>query len=263
VKARTTGLKQAIAATERIATGMAGVAARVINDQAYAARKELQSEMARVFDRPTPFVQRSLWVDQASPAKLSARLWPRSLGGKGADPERVLAPQVFGGDRDLKRSERALRRVGILQPGFWTVPGSGAPPEKIDRFGNLKGSFIAQLLSYFRAQGEQGYRANMTDRRRKALAKKRRGDSGFLRIEGVEYFATQGRLRDGPGSHLRPGIYSRKGTHGSDIKPVLVFVRRPRYSKRLDFGGISERVAGRVAPVAFEQRMRAVARVRG
>jgi hypothetical protein len=263
MKAQTKGLKQAAAGVQRIGAGMAGVAAKVINDQAYAARKDVQAEMTRVFDRPTPFVQRSLWVDMASPVKLSARLWPRSLGGKGADPARVLAPHVFGGDRSAKRSERSLRRVGLLQPGFWTAIGKGAPADKIDRFGNLKGAFVAQLLSYFRAQGEQGYRANMTDKRRKALGQKRRGDAGFLRINGVEYFATQGRLRGGSGAHLQPGIYSRKGIHGSDIAPVLVFVRKPTYRKRLAFEALSRQAAERVGPVAFERRMGALSKVAG
>ena len=46
------------------------------------------------------------------------------MGGKGIDPQQILRAQEVGGRRHDKRSEKALRRVGILPNGYQTaIPG--------------------------------------------------------------------------------------------------------------------------------------------
>lgn len=225
---------------------------QAINDTTKVLQPALQAEMTRVFDRPTRYILRSPWRELATKSNVVGRVYLRYPGGKGIDPSRVLEAQVEGGSRHLKGSERALQRVGILPSGYYIVPGKGA---KLDAFGNVPGSFLVQIISYFAAAGEQGYRANMTDKRKKALAKNRRDKAtGFKKINGVQYFATMGKLRDGRGAHLAPGIYARRGTHGSDITPVLMFVRKPTYAKRLDFYGLADRVVRAELPAAFNTR---------
>ena len=34
--------------------------------------------------------------------------------------------------------------------------------------------------------------------------------------------------------HLAPGIWAKSGTHGSNVRPILMFVKGTNYSKRLD-----------------------------
>jgi len=223
---------------------------KAINQTANAVRNELRREVGQVFDRPTPYVVNAMRVKRYSTkSDLRAEVGPAYLGGKGVDPESVLHAEVFGGPRRLKRSEVALQRVGILPQGFYIVPGEGAPR---DAYGNVPGSFLVQLLSYLQAMGEQGYRANMTDKRKRQLAKVGKSAGGFKTIGGVEYFVAYGNLRGGKTAHLHPGIWSRRGIHGSDVKPVLLFVRSPQYRKRFDMGAIGERTVARVFRPAFD-----------
>lgn len=206
---------------------------QAINDTAFKARKDMQAEMRAVFDRPTNYIVSSVKVEQATLTNGVATVVPTYKGGKGIEPTKVLAAEVYGGPRRLKRAEVALQRAGILPAGYFTVPGGGAKP-LFDQYGNLKASFIVQLLTYFKAMGEQGYKANMSDKRKAKLANKGRSAGGFVTINGVEYFVAFGKLRGGKTEHLAPGIWSRTGVHGVDVKPILMFVKQPSYRKRLN-----------------------------
>ncbi len=209
-------------------------AAKALTDAAFEARKVVQQEMDRSFDRVTPYIRRSITVKPATPDSLVAIVEPRYQGGKGVDPANVLRATIYGGPRKQKASERAFQRAGILPAGYSIVPGEAVP---LDRFGNIKGSFIVQLIAYFGAFGEQGYRANTTAKRKAKIANVGRSAGGYKTIGGVEYFIATGKLRSGRSSHLHAGIWSRTGIHGSTVKPIMMFVRTPNYSKRLDFYG--------------------------
>lgn len=224
--------------------------AKAINDAAYKVRREMQADMARSFDRVTPFIQRSPKVFEATADKLSASIAPTldtrnrpGTGGKvGVDPQDVLQAQEFGGRRRDKRSEAALRRAGILPAGWQSAIPLSPYPGSDDGRGNLRGAFLQQLLSYLQAYSEQGYRANMTDKRKAKL----RNQQGIGNIAakkvykttlGVRYFVSYGRMR---GHHLAPGIWAAKGTHDVDVKPVLMFVRTPTYQPRLSMERIAQ-----------------------
>lgn len=239
-------------------------AAGAINDSLFAARSAEQVRMRQVFTpAPTPYVERGIAVRMAQREQLSGEVYADFWGrGKGVPPEKILLAEVFGGRRRAKRAEVALQRVGVLPPGWGMVPGEGAKPH-MDAFGNVKGSFLVQLLSYLQAFGEQGYRANMTDKRRRALAKVGRSDSGARRIGGVEYFVSRGRgeftgrgsWRGGQQQHLRAGIWQRSGTHGVDIKPVFLFVPLPRYRVRFDFHTVAAEAVAATLPARLSARL--------
>lgn len=236
--------------------------ARALNDVGFIARKTIVDEMGRVFDRPTPFVLRSVRLLRAQPDKLSVTLFPDSPGGKAVDPTDVLRAEVLGGPRKFKRSERAFQRIGVLPQGKVMVPGGAAPR---DAYGNVPGSFMVRLIAYFGAFGEQGYRSNMTERGIKRLAKVSRTDRGFKQIGGVQYFVSRGRgeftgrgsWRNGQQQHLPAGIWQRSGVHGSDVKPVFLFVDAPRYTQRLRMGEIIAEVTQRELPQRFQQQLKA------
>lgn len=144
----------------------------------------------------------------------------------------VLKAEIYGGLRKLKRHEQALSRVGILPAGMAIVPGEAA---KIDAYGNMSAGQINQIISWFRAFGEQGYAANMLQKGRARLARgsKAKGTQGFA------YFCLKKQV-----GKLSPGIYQRFSfSKGSAVKPVMIFVRIPQYRKRLDFYGVAERAA--------------------
>jgi len=218
--------------------------AKAMTDAAFQVRKAMQEEIRASFDRPTPFILRSVQVVQATAANLVAEIAPTYFGKSGIDPQQVLKAQIEGGQRRLKRSELALRNAGILPPGYFTAIPEQPFPGSDDGRGNLKGAFIVRILSYFQAFGEQGYRANMTDRKKQNLSRKN---------NGLGFFVSYGRLRDNRASHLAPGIWARQGTHGVDVKPVIMFVKNPTYNKRLDFDKI---LKSSMAQEHFEKRLR-------
>jgi hypothetical protein len=213
--------------------------ALALNDAGYMVRGRQVGALASAFDRVTPFVGRSPKVFKATPEKLSVSIAPtlhtdRSAfvrGGKvGVDPQDVLQAQEQGGRRRDKRSEVILRRAGILPNGMQTAIPQTPYPGSDDGRGNLRGPFLVQVISYLQAFGEQGYRANMTARR------KRNVQRGTAKQVGRRYFVSYGRLR---GQHLAAGIWAASGTHGADVRPVVMFVRAGTYQARIDM----ERVA--------------------
>lgn len=217
--------------------------AKAINDAAFEVRRAMQAEMRAVFDKPTNYILRSPRVVMAKPGKLTATIEPAYMGGKGVDPQKILNAQSFGGTRRDKRSEVALRRVGILPNGYQTAIPRSPFPGSDDGKGNLKGSFLVQLISYFQAFGEQGYRANMTAKRKQRLA---RGKTGR------RYIVTYGNLRAGArttargepdqrASNLAPGIWAVTGTGGVSVAPVLMFVRAGRYQPLFQMEQVAKR----------------------
>ena len=239
--------------------------ALALNGTGFAARDAVMAEMGQVFDRPKPFIQRSIRVLKAEPQKLSVSIFPSSPGGKAVDPVDVLRAEVFGGQRKLKRFELAFARVGILPQGMGMVPSPWLVESSAgDQHGGISASFIRRLLSYFQAFGEQGYRANMKERGIKRLAKIGRSEGGFKTVGGVQYFVSRGRgeftgrgsWRNGQEQHLPAGIWQRSGIHGSDVKPVFLFVRAPRYTQRLLMGEVIAGVARRELPQRFNQHLR-------
>lgn len=220
--------------------------ATALNDAAFEVRRVMQDEMRTVFDRPTEYILRSPRVRMAKPDALSATVEPTYAGGKGMDPQKILNAQAWGGRRSDKRSEVALRRVGILPRGYQVVIPATPFPGSDDGRGNLRGPFLAQLISYFQAFGEQGYKANMKDKRRRQIHK------GTKKTAGRRYFVAYGGLRAGGrttqrgesdqrASSLAPGVWAASGTGGVNVRPVLMFVKTGSYSVRLD----TERIASR------------------
>lgn len=214
--------------------------AKATNDTAFQGRRAVQSKYASAFDRPTPFILRAPKVFAATPDRLTASIAPTlsttnapSKGGKvGVDPQHVLQAQEFGGRRADKKSEVLLRHADILPPGYQTAIPERPYPGSDDGRGNLRGAFIAQLLSYFKTFSDQGFSANIKDRRKQQLHK------GTAKQAGRRYFVAYGKLRDGNARHLAPGIWAASGTHGVDVRPVLLFVKAARYESRISMDGI-------------------------
>ena len=229
-------------------------AAQAVNDTAFTVRKAMQDEMRAVFDRPTPHLLSSVQFQRATTESPRTDIKPTYQGGKGIDPQKYLIAQVDGGTRADKRSEAALRRVGLLPAGYQAVIPKEPYPGSDDGRGNLKGSFIVTLISYFQAFGEQGYRANATERSRAKRAKIGRTDKGYKTIGGVVFFVSLSRLRGGPGGrHLEPGIYAKTGIHGANIRPVMLFTRRGSYTARLSMERVAEKAQ---VQQRFESRLR-------
>jgi hypothetical protein len=220
--------------------GIKEASAKAINDTAFQVKRTMISEMNSVFNQVTPYVKKSVWIEMATPDKLQATILPTYYGGKGIDPQKILAAQEAGGPRRDKRVEAALRRVGILPAGYQTTPPKDPLPGSVDARGNFKGSFIVQLISYFQGFAEQGHRANMTSKRKDKLANRGLSEKGYKTINGLVYFVAYGRLRGGNTSHLSPGIWAKSGIHGATVKPVIMFTRSGSYKPRFSMARIAK-----------------------
>lgn len=187
---------------------------------AQLASGALKHEMRDSFRNPTPYTMSSLFVRPATRSNLTAEVKLKDFAAKATPAATYLAPQITGGRREMKRFERAMQSVGALPPGYRIVPGAGA---QLDSYGNMSRGQIVQILAYFRAFPEAGYKANMTAQGRAKLALSTKKRQGF------RYFV--GRPGRAP-----LGVYqSLRGGGPGSLKPVMVFVRWANYRKRLDF----------------------------
>ena len=214
----------------------------------------------------TSYTLRAFEITKSTPSNLQAEIKLRTDSpAKGRAWNKSLEHLFTGGVRAWKRSEGAFRRIGALPDGMMMVPGGACP---LDSYGNPKPSFIAQLISYFGGFGEQGYRANMKDRRRSKLANKGKTVTGYRTINGVEYFISYGRQGKPGGDryihgrfdqHLAPGIWSRSGIHGAVVKPVFLFVRAGHWSQTINLQDVAKRTIGRVWSANLNTAMKLIA----
>lgn len=198
--------------------------ARALTQSAQVAKHEAEEEIRSVFDRPTPFTQRALFVRRAEKTTLAADIHFKDFAPKGVPAGRYLAPQIEGTARVTKAFERRLAAVGAIPPGTFLVPTKHAD---LDGHGNMRPGQIVKILSALRAQRnpEQNLRADGKSR-------------GKRRREG--YFVVKpGATRGG----LPPAIYKVEARGlGRVVLPILTFARgTPAYTQRFDFTGVAIR----------------------
>lgn len=202
-----------------------------LNRTAEKMRAAIVAQMSRSFDRPTPYTLNALRIKRATKSRLYAEVSFKDETFKGTRADRYLGPEVHGGARSVKRSERAMRGRGILPSDRLTMPGQGAA---LDGYGNIAPSEIVKLMSFLGAFGEQGYKAN------KSQAQRERAAKGTKKKLGERYFVIK---QAGAKGGLAPGVWkeTRFGM-GRAIKPVLMFGRESTYKPRLPFYEIANQV---------------------
>lgn len=216
-----------------------------MNKTALQAKSEIQTEMPRVFDRPTPWVINSLRISFATKARLIAELAYKDKNSVESS-RTMIEPHVQDVPRrHFKAMEARLFNIGLLPANYNAVPGAGA---KIDANGNMSQGQITQLLNVLGAYTEAGYnKANSKTVVRLAKGNVKKG------IYGFEYFAVKVGA-GGRAGHLKSGIYQRVITgFGTSLKPILMFVKLAKYKQRLDFYGIAQRVVDRDLPSNFDK----------
>ena len=193
------------------------IIAMAMNMTAKQVKEELIEEMKKVFDNPTPFTLNSIYIVPAKPDKLIIKIGIKDFAGKGTSAAEYLSAQIEGGTRAQKRSEKQLNRQVV---GFGTsnyiMPGKGL---KLNKYGNVTQGKMTQILSAISAFTETGYNANKT---KDSIKKNPNQDKYFV-------------ITKGSNSHLKPGVYYRRGKGGKKIVPVLIFTDSPRYSKRFHY----------------------------
>lgn len=199
-----------------------------LNRTAQKVKAKQEHEIRDVFDRPTPFIQNSQFIKYSNKRNLTATVGVKDFSfGKGVPAVKPLLAEIGGGERRLKRFEMALRSAGVLPNGYMIVPGEAA---EIDQYGNIKGSQIVKILSYFRAFPDVGYKANSTDASRAKMAKSTKSRYGTSYFVGA------------PGDGKSPlGIWQRiYSNFGTAIRPIMIFVKSTNYEPIYDFKFVAE-----------------------
>lgn len=179
-----------------------------INNTAKSIKAKIESNIKKVFDRPTPKTQKSLFFRPSTKKRLRATVEIKDFVGKGAAPSEYLQHHVEGGKRRFKRSEIALHRRGILPRGWYTMLADDA---KRNKHGNMTGGQYTKMLSGLRSLSEVGFSGNLGKGRR------------------AVYFSTP------------QGVFKRTGK--KTIKHILFFTQKvPHYKKRLPIHSTARKV---------------------
>lgn len=192
------------------------------------AQNELRRLMPLVFDRPTEFVKRGVRIIPAKrqDGTIVALVYIADETVKGASAEKSLRAEILGGGREDKRSEEWLREKNLLPAGAQTARSRFAP---LDAYGNLQRGVLIKALSRLRAIREAGFTMNET-RRSRVLRQRRLGVTSAFFI---------GR----PEQRGRTGVWERiETTWGSAVRPLLYFIRAPRYEPKLKMADVVAKV---------------------
>lgn len=196
---------------------------------------ELKREITRVFVNPKKQTIEGTYIVPAKKTNLVARIGLKDKGGRAIAVSQYLAAEIKGGIRKIKRYEKALQFIGALPPGFVTAPGAAA---KMDANGNMDSKQLFQILSFFKAFPENGYRKNMSAAGRNRMMKGKRGVGGYT------YFVGSPKV----GAML--GIWE-VSTATREIRPVLIFIKEARYKPVFKFYEVARRIAIQRFPIQF------------
>lgn len=204
-------------------------AAKMLTAVAGDVQKHMVSRLPQVFDRPTPFTQRGVFVKRAEKSTQRAEVYfPESQPAQGKATREYIRPGTQGASaRSQKKTEFLLTRAGWLPAGWVTVPGRFIMEGKLDGFGNMPGSYYKQIIRNLQIK-YNGIKPIPAASQKRAAK---------MAVEN-EFFAVSpgaNKLAKG-GGWLPPGVYKRTGPGGRKVLQYLKFVRKASYKMRLDVG---------------------------
>ena len=220
-----------------------------IDNTAFAVMREGKRQIEAAFDRPTKWTVSSWYVrKKATKTDLTAAVgWSDYLVNKQfKGPDYYLAQHFNSGTRQQTRFEDRLISKGLMPAGMNAVPGKAAFEMKmIDRHGNLKAGVVVAILSALSAFNTAGSTANAS------VASAKRRSASKMAVRQV-YWAGK------PGRNTPEGIWALddKFRNGRGrLRPIVIFVKRARYRKRLDLNRISDSVVAKTFIPEFNKAL--------
>ena len=181
-------------------------------------------EMKRAFDNPRPYTVNSLFGKYPSSrgvGVINAGIAAREFAGKGTPAYKYLMPNIKGGKRRLKRSEKGLQAMGILPDGVMTIQGRNFAR---DSYGDIPGGQYTRMLAELGVVANGG--AGLASQTGSKGQKKPRKNPN------TQFFVMKRRKGDRP--------FAIAERRGKQINIMLVFQTEVPYKKRYDFYGIGK-----------------------
>lgn len=241
------GLDEAISGLGELKHKLPSILARTLTKTAKDAKNQVTGWLPRLLDKPTPWTMRSLFVFPAEKKETPMRAavafksefgrLPRHMMDS-VEAGRSMRAQVFGGQRQLKESERTLQANGITPAGRpYLIPAIGA---KRDAYGNVSGSFMNRVMftGVRRGSASQGYHLPMNNRSESSST---RGQFFVMRKNGSAI-----------------GIFKNMGRASRPL-PVFLFSARAQYRPRVPFSKIVGAEVDRMMVRRFNESVRVVA----
>lgn len=229
LKTELNGVARSVKLFERAKRRMPIITAIALSKTAKQTKEREEREMAKVFKNPRKYVLNSLFARTANKTNLRATVEDRLFAGKGTPASNFLAPQIKGGSRKKKRSERALEKAGILPPNKYMLPSKQAPAKVRQNKGSEYTKMLSGLGSF---QGDKAYM------------------NSELGSKGDDYFVMFDKGKTDPvgiGKRLRGG----KG-----FRMYFVFIKKPHYDKRFKFFEVGIEFARKAIKENFAQAVR-------
>jgi hypothetical protein len=169
---------------------------KALTATAWDAYWDIRSQLPIIFDRPTPWTIKAMYVQKATKHSLYAELGYKEWAHKGTASVKIMGHFVRGGTRPFKRSEKLLQQKSLIPKGHFLIQSKAATK---NQYGNIPASKYNQMLSGVGAQLDTAQRSSRTSARRKTRNNAQRFFVGTPR-GGNRAFAVYERLR----GKLRP-----------------------------------------------------------
>lgn len=141
-----TNIDEVIASLKAKGRKMEDVVRYAVNDTVEDMIVGQKIEMRRVFDNPRPYTLNALFGKYASRRSPVTRagIAFRENGVKGTPAFKYLMPNIKGGERRYKRSEKALQSINALPGEKMTVMGRNF---QRDPYGDITGGQYTRMLA--------------------------------------------------------------------------------------------------------------------
>lgn len=211
-----------------IKSQMQFAAAKTLTALSYDVQEAIVKKLPKAFDRPTPFTERGVYTRKAEKTNLAAEVYfPESQDNAGKALREYIRPGAEGARaRRQKKTEYLLTRMGLLPPGWITVPGSYLK-HRLDAFGNVPGSYYKQVIRDLQVKNTKG-----PPKPRFKGALSRAQNMGvvsefFCVLPGANTLGKNG-------GYLPSGVYRHTGKGGKKLLQYFLFIAKAGYKKRLD-----------------------------
>jgi len=238
-----------------------------LNRTGFEVAKDLKTEMINVFDNPSPFTLRSIRFAKADykTKKYSFEIGLQDLALKGSEDtlsfstsgglrgtskgyqntpgNKFLYPQIYGGTRNARSSERRLREIGVMKDNQFWVKGEGA---RLNAYGDIAPGQIVQLLSALKAfrddsNPDKGWLMDHNKGDKKTVGWRKSKNPLAEKLLVIKEYKNKGKLYPGIYKLTNP-VKSKSGkVRYENLSPILIFMQNPTYKRRYDFFGVGQR----------------------